>query len=348
MLVSIIVPVYNAEKYLCQCIDSLLDQIYKKIEIILIDDGSTDACPNICDNYAEKYAFIKVIHKKNGGLSSAWMCGIENMHEESGYVLFVDSDDWVAQGYIEHFVKAMDKYHPDIVIGNMVKFRDDKQKRMRQTMTGLFDKIKLENELYPFLLNNGRFHGRAITLSRCSKLYKKELIVSNIKYCNLKTSYSEDLNIVFPVILDAQSIYFLEEGQGVYYYRMNPLSMVHTYDSNMLYSIKYVYPSLKKICCEKNHMEMIKQVEADYLAVAVQYFKNELQNPSGLTETKRNIKEFIKDEELNRIIKEVDWRGYRKLNVIIIKAMKNYNWFYKNVITFILSVLKKSGIRKPS
>lgn len=91
-LVSIIVPVYNVEKYLPKCVDSLINQTYKNVEIILVDDGSTDQSGNICDTYLEKDNRIVVLHKKNGGLSDARNFGIE--HAKGDYYSFVDSDDY--------------------------------------------------------------------------------------------------------------------------------------------------------------------------------------------------------------------------------------------------------------
>ena len=98
-LVSIIVPIYNVEKYIKECIDSIINQTYKNLEIILVDDGSPDCCPKICDEYSKKDKRIKVIHKENGGLSSARNAGLDVAKGE--YVSFIDSDDVVDEKFIE-------------------------------------------------------------------------------------------------------------------------------------------------------------------------------------------------------------------------------------------------------
>ena len=98
-LISIIVPIYNVEKYIKKCIDSIINQTYTNLEIILVDDGSPDNCGKICDKYKEKDDRIKVIHKKNGGLSDARNAGIDIATGE--YITFIDSDDYVAENYIE-------------------------------------------------------------------------------------------------------------------------------------------------------------------------------------------------------------------------------------------------------
>lgn len=104
-LVSVIVPVYNVEKYLRECVDSVLAQTYKNLEVILVDDGSTDACPQICDEYAKKDNRVCVIHKKNGGLSDARNVGIENA--SGTYITFVDSDDIIDQNMISFLIKPI-------------------------------------------------------------------------------------------------------------------------------------------------------------------------------------------------------------------------------------------------
>lgn len=99
MLISVIVPVYNVENYLCKCVDSIINQTYNNLEIILVDDGSTDGSASICDEYVLKDSRVKVIHKENGGVSSARNIGIAEASGE--YICFVDSDDWLELDYFE-------------------------------------------------------------------------------------------------------------------------------------------------------------------------------------------------------------------------------------------------------
>jgi len=111
-LISIIVPIYNVEKYLDRCIYSIVDQTYKELEIILVDDGSPDNCPAMCDVWAEKDSRIKVIHKENGGLSDARNAGLEVANGE--LIGFVDSDDWIAPEMYERLMKALENDQSDI------------------------------------------------------------------------------------------------------------------------------------------------------------------------------------------------------------------------------------------
>ena len=104
-LISIIIPVYNVEQYLHRCVDSVLNQTYKNLEIILVNDGSPDNCPFICDEYAKKDKRIIVVHKENGGLSSARNAGLEIVQGE--YISFIDSDDWIHENYNEILYKNL-------------------------------------------------------------------------------------------------------------------------------------------------------------------------------------------------------------------------------------------------
>lgn len=111
--ISVIVPIYNVELYLRRCVDSILAQTYKNIEVILVDDGSPDGCPAICDDFARQDSRVKVIHKKNGGLSSARNTGLDYLLT-GDYITFVDSDDWIAPDYYEYCMGLLEEHKADV------------------------------------------------------------------------------------------------------------------------------------------------------------------------------------------------------------------------------------------
>jgi len=123
MLVSVIVPIYKVEKYLNKCVDSIMKQTYKNLEIILVDDGSPDNCGKICDEYAQADERIKVIHKENGGLSDARNEGIKIANGD--YIMFVDSDDYLSLDCVEHLYHTSIEHNADLVIGSNKKFDDE-------------------------------------------------------------------------------------------------------------------------------------------------------------------------------------------------------------------------------
>lgn len=345
-LVSIILPIYNVEKYICQCIDSILQQTYTNIEIILVDDGSPDKCPRICDEYAKKDKRIRVIHKKNGGLVSAWMRGIEESSNQAEYMVFIDPDDWVSIEYIECLVNTQEKTGAEIVVASIMTVCLEYSRKVKMRAEAkVYDKETLSNELYPILLNAGGFEERGVPTSRCSKLIKKQLILKNICYCNTSTTYSEDLNIIFPVLLDAKSIAIIDDERCMYYYRYNPSSMLNSYDKNMLSSIEHVHPALLKACSDKKKEQLIPQVYADFLAASVQYYKNELLNPKGFGIARRNIIKYAEKEMFQEAVKIVKWDHYRKLNILIIRTMYSYNWVKSILVTGLLYFLKRIKVK---
>lgn len=150
MRFSIIVPIYKVEKYLRQCVDSILAQDYTDYELLLIDDGSPDACPAICDEYAAKDARVKVVHKANGGLVSARKAGAELAQGE--YVLNVDSDDWIEAGYLTRIDSAIaDSRDADVIAWGYTSAGDGERKEIRHKLSeGLYTESDLEKvrEIY--------------------------------------------------------------------------------------------------------------------------------------------------------------------------------------------------------
>ena len=126
-MVSVIIPVYNVETYIRECVDSVLSQTYTDLEIILVDDGSTDSSGSICDEYSKLDSRIVVIHKENGGLSDARNAGLDAVHGD--YILFVDSDDWIQPETVSHLVKRMDEEQAEIVFFDAATVYEDFEDR---------------------------------------------------------------------------------------------------------------------------------------------------------------------------------------------------------------------------
>lgn len=133
-LVSVVVPIYKVEKYLCRCIDSILVQTHQNLEIILVDDGSPDNCPVICDEYAKKDTRIKVIHKTNGGLSDARNVGMRAARGD--YLMFVDSDDWIEKKAVEILYQLLISHDAQIAVGGMQRVEDKTNRILRSDFNG--------------------------------------------------------------------------------------------------------------------------------------------------------------------------------------------------------------------
>lgn len=336
---SVIIPVYNVEKYIKKCLKSVLNQSEKDFELILVDDGSTDSSGLICNKYKEKDDRIKVIHTENNGLMSAWMRGVKEA--QTDYIVFVDSDDWIASGMFEKMWEAVERKAPDLVSCNFVKVEFKQKIRCKYSVAaGDYDQYQIKKNIYPVMLNNGDFQGRGINISRCAKMIKKSIIIDNLKYCNMNIQYGEDLNIIFPILLDCKKIIILDSEDCDYYYRMNPSSILHSYDNTMYTQVRTLYSILNKVCKEKENIQFERQLMADYIAAIVQSYKNELMNPDGYRNIVSNIERFTQDDYFLLSCKEICWKHYRKLNTIIIWSICNWNFFSKYIIIWVLRIFK--------
>lgn len=198
-MISIIVPIYNVEKYLPKCIESIINQTYTDLEILLIDDGSTDNSGLICDKYASIDNRIKVIHKKNGGVSSARNIGLNEAN--GNYIAFVDSDDYIEKNMYEKMISIINKYNVDIVSCNYNHvnekiepfFKLDKDEYINNKTKLIEDIFQYKN--YDMILFN--------------KLYKK-YIWKNIRF-PLGINLAEDLMMLYPTINLANTFYCLKE-----------------------------------------------------------------------------------------------------------------------------------------
>lgn len=211
-LISIIVPVYKVESYLHKCVDSILSQTYTHLEIFLVDDGSPDNCGKICDEYAQKDKRIKVIHKKNGGLSDARNVAIDVAKGE--YITFVDSDDFVASDYVETLYHLIEKYQCKVGVAWLRTFHEGCEADTKQPpyIEKVFDRMEgIENMFYQELFD---------TAAWC-KIYHRSLFETGIRY-PFGLIY-EDLPTTYLLFLQADKIAFCNRIVYNYLLRANSI-----------------------------------------------------------------------------------------------------------------------------
>lgn len=246
-MISVIVPIYKVENYIKKCVDSIRHQTYKELEIILVDDGSPDNCPAICDEYAKKDSRIQVIHKQNGGLINARKSGLEIAKGE--YIGFVDGDDWIEPEMYELFAQQIKKYSPDMVISDFYYDSGTKPANSEQLFEReYYDKYALENEIYPHMLFSGTYYKFGINPCCWSKVYKKELLKKNLYPVDGRIKMGEDAAFTYPCLLDAQNIATVKTP--CYHYILNPQSMTKSYDKDLKDIIFLPYARIKEKCRE--------------------------------------------------------------------------------------------------
>lgn len=209
-LISVIIPVYNSEKYIGKCIESILNQSYAITEIILIDDGSSDNSGSLCDEWALSDSRIKVIHKENKGASSARNCGLDIASGK--YISFVDSDDWIAVDMLETLCAAAVKDDATIAICDMVAVKDFKKSEKQET-NEISHQILTQQDLMNRFF---RVHGERDTHSVCGALFSAELFTD---YRFIEGRMNEDVEACFQLYRQCSKAVYID--RPMYYYRKN-------------------------------------------------------------------------------------------------------------------------------
>ena len=243
-LISIIVPVYNVEKYISRCVESLIGQSYKNIEIILVDDGSTDESGMICEQYANEDGRIKIIHKKNGGLSDARNVAIPLSKGE--YISFVDSDDWVSKFYIENLYNAITKNHSDIAMSWFENVFDG-----RNIATEPVDVLEKYQCIDKEICLKKLLYQDNVETSAWGKLYKRR-VIEKLRY-PLGKLY-EDIPVTYSAIKSSSKIAIIKNVDYYYFQRKDSIQNAQfnikkmdgvKHCGDMMKSVKKEYPNLK-------------------------------------------------------------------------------------------------------
>lgn len=336
MKVSVIIPVYNVEKYLRQCIDSVIQQNYKNLEIILVDDGSTDKSCNICDEYEAQDDRIKVMHKSNGGLMSAWKAGF--LASTGKYIGFVDSDDWIDQNMYEQLIKNAISHEADIVVCQLIREIDGKAavREKLRLQPGLYNLDKIRNDIIPGIINDGTYLGRKLSPSRVTKLFKREIIKNNLQFCDESISLGEDLVTCFSSVCDAKKVVVLSDFFP-YHYRINNQSITGRYDPNRIYEVEKLNGKLKQIAMHKG-INIVDQIANDYISLALLCIESEiLYAPYSMKEILKRIKEIYKSELFTQSLENGNIKRFPTKHKIYLYLLKRNRYealyFFRKIIS---------------
>lgn len=221
-MLSIIVPVYKVEKYLSKCVDSILAQTYTDFELILVDDGSPDCCPDICDAYAKNDSRVRVIHQKNAGTQSAVIAGVEASRGE--YIGFADSDDWLEPEMYEVLMGLMQEYRLDCAFCNFREISEQTGKSFAADFgiaEGLYDEHNIRDfyaHLLPTLTDL-----KYVKLVRWNKVFCRDKISRYILEADKTIVHGEDKVVIFPAMAECERVYYTDKI--LYNYRKNENSI---------------------------------------------------------------------------------------------------------------------------
>ena len=324
-LVSIVLPIYNVEKYLDRCINSIVNQTYRNLEIILVDDGSPDACPKKCDEWAKRDNRIKVIHKKNAGLGYARNTGIENASGE--YICFFDSDDYIAADTIEKTYCSAKINNSDMILFG--HYDVNAQGSIVRTYIPTTEKenyadSEIQEMLLPDLVydNPGPRKSTNLWMSAWSCMYSMNLILeSNWRFASERDIISEDVYSLLRLYKDVKKVTIIPEA--FYYYCENNMSLTHTYKADRFDRIKQFYNACINVCDEFGYNDEVrKRLAGLFISNTIAAMKMIIQADMCNSDKKNIFRTICKDEQLHEIINNVEIRKEKFTRKLLLYFLK--------------------------
>lgn len=329
MLVSIIVPVYNVEKYLKKCVDSLINQSYKDFEILLIDDGSTDSSRIICDEYANKYNFITSYHKKNSGLGLTRNYGMR--YAKGKYITFVDSDDFVTPKMLENLVANIKKARADFVIGSFSRVdQNGKCFFKKHYKNEIFAGNQILDKLCPRVLGGLPNKNDDIKASVWNNLYNFEFIKeNNLLFLSERKYVSEDIAWTIQCLKFANTVAVTSDSD--YCYRVNNNSLSRKYNSQKFYLYntfyKYILKEISNLGLDDDAIVRFQKQYLINLAASIFQEKN-----NNFKIAYSNIKKICNDKTVINVLSNYP---VKKLKI----KPRIFTILVKYKVTLVLSIL---------
>ena len=254
-IISVIVPVYQVVDYLPQCVDSIIGQTYKNLDIILVDDGSTDGSGELCDKYAEKDNRVRVIHKENGGLVSARKAAMRVA--KGNLIANVDSDDWIDLDMFEIMLKCMWENHADVVVtGHTDNLPDIVYDWKNAIPSGVYRGAVLREKLFSKMLYNPETYRWSLSPACWDKLFRREIVEEHQMKVNEKISDGEDHAFTYPAILDAKCVCILDNMPYHHRIRMNSISQA--FDQKAFESIGCLFEGLREAYQKSGYWDILE------------------------------------------------------------------------------------------
>ena len=308
-LVSVVLPIYNVEMYLERCIESIVNQTYKNLEIILVDDGSPDHCPQICDEWGKKDSRVRVVHKVNAGLGMARNTGIE--YATGKYICFFDSDDYVKTDTIEKTVGLAEKVNADIVTFGYSNVDNNglvKSEYVPSTVKEIFHGKEVQEELLPDMLAERKESvNKRLHMSAWASLYSMKLIKeSGWKFVSEREIIAEDVYSLLVLYKSVQCVAVLSEA--LYFYCDNGASLTHTYRKDRYKKIEKFYIETTQKAKQLGYSEkVIDRVRMPYYSFTIAALKMISRANCSYREKRHYINEIMDSKIFRTLIKEMDY-----------------------------------------
>lgn len=339
--ISIIIPIYNMEQFLGRCLDSIVNQSHASLEIILVNDGSTDSSGDTCDTYAQKDNRIKVIHQINGGVSSARNAGLDAATGD--YISFVDPDDYIELNTYETLIPYLDNNSIDIL-----RFNANRKGEILNWLPfkGEYSGDRFEQEVVLSMIGSEKFGGMFILGVLWIHLFKKELIEQNHIRFNKDLRRCEDRLFTITSMLHAERMFFIDDV--LYHYQVNDESLSNRYDPIRWQQELIFLDNLKKEYTQTKSDSFIREadqrIKNDYVLRAVTSINNEYftNNNNSFWQRYKNIQAIVNNTHTKLSIKDIQKEksglkgtlilGMIKYRLTFLLNLFNYLILYKNKI----------------
>lgn len=338
-LISVIVPVYNKKAYLAQCVESILAQSYGDLELILVDDGSTDGSGEICESYADRDSRVRVFRQENGGPTAAVLTGLREAVGE--YLTFVDSDDYISGEMLREMANCLTGQRGEIVCCNHVLEKQRETIPVKMSLTpGVYEGEKLEREIKANLMGREE---RIIPMSRCMKLCERSVFDGSEPYYDTSLRMGDDFNLMYPALLAARRIVVMD-GALYYHYRYVEDSIVHAYDPGNAQSVERWYRAIFRIVRDRHVPDGELLLNREYCYMMLYVIKNELRNPQN--DYREKIQGIFREPTVRDRINNTRVSVRGKSNALLYFGIRHPNRAVLGILRLIVKRYDRSGIRR--
>lgn len=305
--ITVVIPVYNVERYLRQCVESVLAQSYPVHEVLLVDDGSTDGSSDLCEKLSAEHEYVRVVHKENAGLGFARNTGLDNLDEETTHVMFVDSDDWLEPGMVETLACVLEENDADCVISGFTK-RDDAGAAQFEFKLedAVWEGEELTHRFIPRVCGSASGKSDSIPMSVCSSMFaKKNIDEHTLRFPSEREVISEDFVFKFEYLRTCKKV--VASSCVGYSYRTNMSSLTTSYRADRFEACMYFYDYARRLItgfeAEDECLPRLKKTLFIYMKMCI---SQEVSIVSGKSrgEAYRAIRKMAGDERLLKIIDE--------------------------------------------
>lgn len=325
-LVSIVIPVYGVEKYLDRCVSSVVAQTYSNLEIILVDDGSPDRCPEMCDRWARKDSRIRVIHKENAGAGVARNMGLERA--TGRYICFVDSDDFIESDTIEIAVKAATRNCADVVMYGMHDI--DETERILKTFVPTENELcirgdAVQSEFLPDLIDSKHQNAihRQLILSLWCCLFDMDLLKrANWHIASERQLFSEDSYSLIWLYRYVQAVVLLPVAK--YHYLNNSISLSRLYNPERLAKIRHFYQSTMEMAKAQRYTDtVLVRIKGLYLSFIIAAIKQTVAADLKWSQKRKSIATLLREPLLREVLQDPACRYRNRTRRLMLAAMRS-------------------------